>query len=357
MAKVDAYNVSGEVDYDKLIKEFGASLIDKKLAKKLDYPLVPELYFAHRDLDQIIKKKFAIITGRGPSMNMHMGHLILWKFMKHLQDKFNTHVFIPFSDDEKLLARGLSIEHVIRMDYENLLDIIALGYDPKKTEIMLDLVNMKQEVYNLAIQISSHMTANTVRSAMGFSPESNIGLQFYPAMQAAHILYPSMKLGVPTIVPIGVDQDVFVKLTRDVAKKVGLPKPGDIMSKFLPGLSGGKMSSSDPKTAIFTTDDYSTVKKKIMNAFTGGRDTVEEHRKHGCNTEVCVVCKYQTLLYQDFDIVKRCSEGEVLSGENKVNLLEKVWKELEAHQKAREKAKDKVGKFVPELEDYEPTAQ
>lgn len=354
MAQVDAYDVSGDVDYDKLIKEFGAKLIDDKLAKKLDYPLVPNLYFAHRDLDTIIKKKFAIITGRGPSMNMHLGHMILWKFMKHLQDKFDAHVFIPFSDDEKLLARGLSKEHVIRMDYENLLDIIAMGYDPKKTEIMLDLVNMKQEVYNLAIEISSHMTANTIRSAMGFSPESTIGLQFYPAMQAAHILYPSQKLGVPTLVPIGVDQDVFVKLTRDVAEKVGLPKPGDIMSKFLPGLTGNKMSSSKPETAIFTTDNYKTVKKKIMNAFTGGRPTVEEHRRLGCETSVCVVCKYQALLFQDLDIVKRCAKGEVLSGENKKDLLEKVWSMLELHQEKREKAKDQVKKFVPELSDYEP---
>ncbi|MBR9689766.1 MAG: tryptophan--tRNA ligase [Candidatus Altiarchaeota archaeon] len=350
---MDAYNVEDDVDYDRLIKNFGAKMIDTQLAKKLDYHLVPDLYFAHRDLDKIIQDKFAIMTGRGPSMNMHLGHLLLWKFMKHMQDKFDAHVFIPFSDDEKLLARGLSIEHLIKMDYENLLDIIALGYDPKKTEVMLDLVNMKQEVYNLAIRLSSHMTANTVRSAMGFAPESTIGLQFYPAMQAAHILYPSLKLGIPTIVPIGVDQDVFVKLTRDVAPKVGLPKPGDILSKFLPGLRGGKMSSSKPETAIFTTDTYEQLKKKIMNAFTGGRETVEEHRKLGCNTEVCVVCNYQKTVFEDHDIVKRAAKGEILSGENKLDLLEKTWKMLEAHQKEREKARDKVGKFAPELEDFE----
>ena len=346
---MDAYNVDESVDYNKIVKKFGASLIDDKLAKKIDHPLVPSLYFAHRDFDKIIEKDFALITGRGPSLNMHIGHLLLFKFMKDLQDKFDVPVFIPFSDDEKLLARGLTIDHVVKMDYENLLDIIAMGFKPDKTEIMMDLVNMKQEMYNLAMDISSHMTANTVRSAMGFTGENNIGIQFYPAMQAAHILYPTKKFGVPTVVPIGVDQDVFVKLTRDIAEKVGLPKPGDILGKFLPGLTGTKMSSSKPETAIFTTDDEATVKKKLWNAFTGGRDTAEEHRNLGGETEKCVVCQYHKIFFQNDKIVKKCGAGKILCGESKQVLFKDIMTMLKDHQKKREKAKDVVHEFVPEL--------
>jgi tryptophanyl-tRNA synthetase len=346
---MDAYNVEEKVDYDKLIKEFGASLIGTRLAKRIGHPLVPELFFAHRDLDKIIQKKFAIVSGRGPSMKMHLGHLVLFKFVKFLQDKFGAFVFIPFSDDEKLLARGLPIDHLKKIDYENLLDIIAIGFDPKKTEIALDMVNMKQDVYNLAIEISSHMTASTVRAAMGFTGETNIGLQFYPAMQAAHILYPTKAKGLPVIVPIGVDQDVFVKLTRDVAPKLGLAKPGDILSKFIPGLTGTKMSSSKPETAVFTTDTREEVKNKILNAFTGGRDTAEEHRRLGGKTDVCVVCKYHEVFFQNHGIVRKCRAGEILCGESKKVLFEEVTEMLEKHQKEREKARDKVNKFVPEL--------
>ncbi len=346
---MDAYNVEGDVDYDKLIKEFGASLIDDRLARKIGHPLVPELFFAHRDLDKIIEGKFAIVSGRGPSMKMHIGHLMLFRFIKFLQDKFGAFVFIPFSDDEKLLARGFSAEHVLKMDYENLLDIIAIGFDPRKTEIALDMVNMKQEVYNLAVEISARMTASTVRAAMGFTGETNIGLQFYPAMQAAHILYPTKSRGLPVLVPIGVDQDVFVKLTRDVAGKIGLKKPGDILSKFIPGLTGTKMSSSKPETSIFTTDTREEVKKKIWNAFTGGRDTAEEHRRLGGRTDVCVVCNYHRVFFQNHEIVRKCGAGEILCGESKRVLLEEVWEMLEKHQKEREKAKDRVKKFVPEL--------
>ena len=93
------------------------------------------------------------------------------------------------------------------------------------------------------------------------------------------------------------------------------------------------------------------MKKKIWNAFTGGRDTVEEHRRLGCRTEVCVVCKYQSIFFGRDDVVEKCRKGEMLSGENKKLLMEEIWEVLESHQREREKAREKVERFVPGLED------
>ena len=57
-------------------------------------------------------------------------------------------------------------------------------------------------------------------------------------------------------------------------------KPAQIHSKFLPGLGMlGKMSSSKPETAIFTTDDPEVVDKKVSSAFTGGQPTVALQRQ------------------------------------------------------------------------------
>jgi len=101
--KITPYKVEGEVDYSKVIKEFGASKIDSSLKKKFkNIKLIEKDYFfAHRDLDKILNKKFAIVSGRGPSNKMHLAHLLTFKFVKEMQDKFNCFVFIPFSDDEK----------------------------------------------------------------------------------------------------------------------------------------------------------------------------------------------------------------------------------------------------------------
>src|SRR3989338_8640888 len=103
------WEVSGDVDYDKLVKEFGTSLISDKIKNKLDkcHPLIRRgLYYSHRDFDKWLeahekKKRVSVITGRGPSEKMHLGHLIPFLFSKSLQEEFDCEVFIPISDDEK----------------------------------------------------------------------------------------------------------------------------------------------------------------------------------------------------------------------------------------------------------------
>ena len=165
MAKVNPYEVSGEIDYEKLVKQFGVSKISPALLKKLgtDNLLIRRGgFYAHRDLNKILKGKFAIVSGRGPSSKMHLGHLAMFKAIRDIQKKHGCFVFIPFSDDEKMLVKGHDFNEVRKMAIENAKDILALGFDPKKTKIMFDLSDMNQDVYNLAIRASSKITLSTI---------------------------------------------------------------------------------------------------------------------------------------------------------------------------------------------------
>ena len=353
--KITPYEVEGEVNYDKVVKEFGATLIDSKLKNKLKgiRLIDKDIFFANRDLDKIVKKDFAIVSGRGPSQKMTLAHLFIFKFVKEMQDKFGCRVFIPISDDEKFLfSQNLSFEDSRKFAYDNLLDILALGFDPKKTEIIVDFENMDQELYNLAMKCSKTITNSTVKSAFGFKASKNIGINFYPAMQAAHILYPTVKYNIPSLVVVGIDQDVFIKLSRDVARKLKLTKPGDVLSKFLPSLSGkSKMSASDPNSAIYTTDSMKDVENKIKKAFSGGRDTVEEHRKKGGNSDVDVCYQYLNLFLENDEkklkkIYLDYKSGKLLTGELKKYTIEKLQKFLKDHQKNRKKIKSQIKKFL-----------
>ena len=60
------------------------------------------------------------------------------------------------------------------------------------------------------------------------------------------------------------------------------------------------MSASDPTSSIYLTDTLDQIKQKINKyAFSGGRDTKEEHRKYGGNTEVDVSYQYLTFFLED----------------------------------------------------------
>ena len=102
---VTPWEVSGKVDYKKLIRQFGTQPITDKLLKrlrkhtgKLHPQLRRKLFFSHRDLDRIIElheqgKTFVLYTGRGPSGPVHIGHLVPWIFTKSISFRNSKSIF------------------------------------------------------------------------------------------------------------------------------------------------------------------------------------------------------------------------------------------------------------------------
>src|SRR3989344_3575048 len=343
--KVTPYEVSGEVDYEKIIREFGVSRIDTKLLDRIKkhtgevhFMLRRGIFFAHRDMNWLLDEyekgnKFFLYTGRGPSGPIHLGHLGTWIFTKWLQDAFNVDLWFQFTDDEKFLFNDLSIQEIQKWTYENMLDVIALGFDPGKTNFIVDIKHIGL-MYPEAIKFAKKITFSTVKSAFGMTNENNIGQIFYTSMQAVPAVIPSILKGknVPCLIPLAVDQDPHFRVARDVYPKLGYYKPAIIHGKFLPPLTGteGKMSSSKENTAIFTTDSAKEVEYKIKKyAFSGGQSTVEEHRKKGGNPDVDVSFQYLRTLFEPDDkklerIYKNYKSGKMLTGELKQILIDRI---------------------------------
>jgi len=365
---VTPYDVSGAVDYEKLTKQFGTKLIDDKLLKKFEkytgethFMLRRKVFFSHRDLDWLFNKydkneKFYLYTGRAPSGPIHIGHLMPWIFTKWLQDKFGAKLLFQIPDEEKFFRKdSLSLEQTKKLAYDNILDIIALGFSPKKTEIFLDTEYAKS-MYSTACRISKNITASTIKGAFGFTDSNNIGEFFYTSMQAVPAVLESVKQGknVPCLIPYAIDQDPHFRVARDVIPKLGFYKPAAIHCKFLPPLQGveGKMSSSKEMGAILTTDSPEVVRDKIMKyAFSGGRDTLKEHREKGGNPDIDVSYQWLRMMFEPDDkklenIYFKYKGGEMLTGELKQILVDKVNVFLKKHQLERKRAEKRVDKFL-----------
>jgi tryptophanyl-tRNA synthetase len=146
------------------------------------------------------------------------------------------------------------------------------------------------------------------------------------------------------VVPVGVDQDPHIKLTRDISdrfkSKFGFITPSSTYHRFLTGLTGGKMSSSEPKTAIFLNDTPEVAEKKVKSSKTGGRESLEEQKKLGGCPDQCVV--YEMLVYHLIDsdeklneIYNECKSGTLLCGECKAmagDLMRKFFEKLNQKQ-------------------------
>jgi tryptophanyl-tRNA synthetase len=133
--------------------------------------------------------------------------------------------------------------------------------------------------------------------------------------------------------------------------ELGFVAPASTYHRFMSGLTGDKMSSSEPETAIFLSDTYEEAADKINQAKTGGKPTAAEQREEGANPYACPIFGMYTyhLMPDDEDledIETRCKGGDILCGECKGIARERAHTFLDEHQTQRAENEDKVTELV-----------
>ncbi|KAF7898293.1 hypothetical protein EAF00_004739 [Botryotinia globosa] len=380
---VDPYNVAGEIgadgiakaiNYLTLIDEFGTKKIEEADLKRFEEVTGHKphrfmrrgIVFSHRDLHLMLDRHekgepFFMYTGRGPSSDsMHIGHTVPFEFTKWLQDVFDVPLIIMLTDDEKyIFSEKRTIEEVQSYTNSNAKDIIAVGFDPKKTFIFSDYDYMGGAFYKNVTRISKHVTLNVARAVFGFNDSSCIGKIHFGAVQGAtsfansfpHIFGTdeSKTTQIPSLIPCAIDQDPYFRMTRDVAARLHYAKPALIHARFLDALQGpgSKMSASVDTSAIFMYDEPNKIKNKINRyAFSGGQVSEQEQREKGGDTEKDVSYQYLTFFLEDDEelesIKKAYRSGEMLTGELKARCIQELQKYVKAFQERRAKITDEV---------------
>ncbi len=120
--------------------------------------------------------------------------------------------------------------------------------------------------------------------------------------------------------------------------------------RFMSGLQGGKMSSSDPDSYIALTDDPKEGAKKVKRSKTGGCISLEEQKRLGGNPKNCSV--YELLMFHLIDddkqlteIYDECVSGTRMCGSCKKYTAELMSEFLKDHQEKRELAKERLDEY------------
>ena len=419
---IDPWSSAQSTDYSRIIEQFGLSSMDN-----IQMPSPSRLHrrgivFAHRDLDMVLDAQktgdpFGVLTGLMPSGQMHMGHSMVIDQVKWFQQNGGD-VTIAVADLESQATRGVSLSKGREIALaEYIANYAALGLDPEKTNVYFQ--SSRPIVQRMGFQLGKRTNLNEFESIYGFNGETNLAHVQAPLVQVGDILHPQTDDygGLrPIVVPVGVDQDPHLRLTRGLAGKtnwfnvkdakigiiiglsvqeenatilgqlpngrmdkdrlkeifdgivgclhnlgfsdimsspkqgtvhvpsatksdkgkirmallqyerklggMGLLAPSSTYHHFAVGLTGDKMSSSQPKTTLFLKDDLSSVEKKIKRAFSGGQSTIEEHRRLGGNPDIDVSYQYMMYFFEDDDsylaeINSDYRSGKLLAGEMK----------------------------------------
>jgi len=365
-AIINPWEVKGDINYDKLIKEFGISPL-KQLPELFDKEILfkRKFIFAHRDIQRILdaiknKKKFVMMTGLMPTGKFHIGHMMLAQQMIFYQ-KLGAKIYIAVADIESYNAREQSIEDSKKNAIEEYIkNYIALGLKPENCEIYFQSDRHKDgkkanAYYRLQNLLARHATFNEFKAVYGEISPGKMVSALLQASDMLHAQLPEFENICPVLVPVGIDQDPHLRLARDITKRFKTNKFTQLSSTyhtFLPGLKGGKMSASDPMSYIALTDNPKEIKNKINKyAFSGGQPTLEEHKKKGGNPDVDVSFQYlrlfessDTKLEQTYNDYK---SGKLLTGELKKYTIEKISSFLTEHQKKRAKITQKdIDKYL-----------
>jgi len=344
-------NLVGEKDYQKLLDEFGIERIDEidvpySVYKKNRF-LRRKIIFGQRDLDLIIKavqtdKPWAVMSGIKPSGHFHLGTLTTASEIVEFQ-KMGGKVYYSIADIESHVDNGMSYEKSFEYAVDNLADILTIGLDPDEAYIWLQ--SKEELVKDMPFEAGRFVTANMMKAIYGDKP---FALYMAALVQVGDILLPQLKDEImPTVVPVGIDQDPHIRLVRDLTryfskkgskgKEIPFFKPSATYHKLMPALDdiSKKMSKSRPQSYFNLDDDPKEIRKKIMRSYTGGRKNRKLQEKLGGQPEKCMIYKILKYHFQPddeklFKRKERCLGG-MLCGTCKKEVVEIVLNYVKDH--------------------------
>jgi tryptophanyl-tRNA synthetase len=382
-----------------------------------DLPEIPYFFrrgivVGHRDYGQIAaairnRTPFHILTGFMPSGHPHLGHLMVMKeVVWHVQQGGNGYVAV--ADREAHAVRSMPWEKCREYGKEYLSCLYALGFEGQTY-----FQSRNERVKDLAFEAATKVNFSELSAIYGFGPDTDLAHADSVITQVADILYPQVdRAPAPTLVPVGVDQDPHLRLTRGVAHKMrmftveerdgytsvrsknapdaalaavhkafpgskkyeghvdirgascaevsrrvreielahggcGFFTPSSTYHIFMPGLTGGKMSSSIPESIISFYEPEAAVRKKVMGGITGGRTTLEEQKRLGGEPGKCSL--YMLNLFHMVtddamlaEIRRKCMAGEITCGQCKKETADRVVAFLKDFREKMDAAAEKI---------------
>jgi tryptophanyl-tRNA synthetase len=298
-------------------------------------------------------KRKRVFSGTRPTGRLHLGNYLGGlKGYIALQEKKDLDCIYGIVDLHAITSPYEPAKLQVNI-FEVALDYLACGLDPKKCHLIVQ--SHVPEHVELAYLFGTIYPVSRVEQLPTYKDKKkeqpryiNVGLFYYPILMAADILIYKAEL-----VPVGIDQEPHLELTREVARKFNRmfstslklrgasrpifpePKRFTTPGESVPSLTGeGKMSKSVVGSYIELTDDLKTIKAKLAKAPTDIGKGKSVPQKGGVAALLVLV--------ELFEGVKRRKEYEkqylatgIRYANLKAELAEAIFKDLQPIQKRR----------------------
>lgn len=224
--KIDPWGGTQVQDYARLRDEFGIAPFGPDDYGVFEAPhklFTRGVVFGHRDFERVAdavkgKDPWSVMTGFMPSGDLHLGHKMLMdQLAAHQTSGADLH--LALADFEAMAARHFTLEKARRIALDQyVLNALALGIVPDTAHFYFQ--TRRHRVNTLAHRFAQKVNWSQLSALYGFAGETSIAHVLAPLVQAADILHVQgdAQGPRPVLVPVGVDQDPHIRLTRDIAQ-------------------------------------------------------------------------------------------------------------------------------------------
>lgn len=268
--RIDPWASSQSTDYQRLREEFGIQPFDPDTLPDPSPLMQRGVIFGHRGFERVARAMkradpWGVLTGLMPSGPMHLGHKLVLDQVTYYQ-QHGGDVTITIADIEAWATRGLSLEKSREIAFRHYLpSYLALGLDPKRTNIYFQ--SQRAAVKDLSWKLGRKVNWSAMESIYGFGGATNMSHAVAPLVQVGDILHtqlPEYGGPRPIVVPVGVDQDPHVRLTRDLAD-------ANRWFSLANASEGALVSVSDSQNEAWIAQLYATIVGHVERA----KDTPE----------------------------------------------------------------------------------
>ncbi len=228
MIEIDPWGVADIKDYTRLFDEFGISRF-QEIVDRIEAPyryMRRDIIVGHRGYEEVLKAmnertKFAVMSGFMPSGKVHLGgKMVMDEIIWH--QRMGGDAFACIADMESHSVRGIPWSKCREIGLnEYILSLVALGFDPDKGHIYFQ--SGDKRLRDLAFELGKVVNFSELSAIYGFSGDVNISHMISVLVQNADILQPQLlEFGgpKPVVIPVGIDQDPHIRLTRDIASRM-----------------------------------------------------------------------------------------------------------------------------------------
>ena len=234
-----------------------------------------------------------MLTGDTPTGQLHLGHWV-GSVRRRVELQSQAECFVLIANMHAFTTRSEKHDEIRRDTLQIVRDYLAMGLDPEKTAIFLqtEVPAISELTYLFAMllpynRVMRNPTLKDEIKVKNLGDNYSFGFPLYAVGQTADILAFRAHA-----VPVGEDQIPHIELTREVARRFNqlycgvdpktedadhasaggvFPIPEADVGKVarLPGTDGVNKMSKSLGNAIFLTDEFKQIKKKLGKLYTG----------------------------------------------------------------------------------------